>query len=152
MRRFKALGWIGMWIVIVVSGTLARDDGPDVIRTRTSGGYIYSFRFGDQYTSYRLDGRALGRTPAWEPMKGTEPPLSVSKAVRLSTAELARHVDDPAGWEVAEVEIEEVEEFERWIYLVRFRPVGERRETRITVPVLMSGRVLERMDPAGASD
>lgn len=97
-------------------------------------------------------------TPDWSPE--SEPPLSLSAAVRIAAAEVPKYTETPGAFRIDKVEwlnVTNCGPTKKWIYLVSFERVSEYQGRRfpnrgtITVPVLLNGAAIqgEREKPLG---
>lgn len=67
---------------------------------------------------YQITNNDLKGTPAWEPQKG-DPPLSISKAVKIARDNVTIFVFDPKGWEPVSIRLTSTSK-KRWYYFVTF--------------------------------
>ena len=79
--------------------------------------------------------------PLWQPLSGSEPPVSLGEAIRLATFEVRRSFADFERWRFETASLAQWPE--GWVYMVQWEPVNIQEEFGIIlVPVLMSGQVI----------
>jgi len=83
----------------------------------------------------------IASSPAWNPSKGEEIPLSVTEAFRLATSELQRYVGGRENWALEGLALRPLCD-DRWAYSFSFLPMTRGEIGLVNVGVLMSGEVV----------
>lgn len=116
--------------------TLAQEAKPTARRSST-------FR-GDSY-AYKLTDQDFVNTPSWNQNEG-EPPLSVSRAVKIARENLPRFVKSAETWKMRMVTLQSMGE-EKWYYRIHFFCSGavcrEIEDRSFTAIVKMDGAIVE---------
>ena len=100
---------------------------------------------GESY-AYKLTDQDFANTPSWNPEEG-EPPLSVSRAVKVARETLPRFVKSAETWKMQQVILQSMGD-DKWYYRIRFiclvgvacREIEDRSFTAI---VKMDGAIVE---------
>lgn len=113
--------------------------------------YSYGATIDGEMTTWEVPYSEVQRTPDWT--LGSEPPLPVSEAIRLASADLGRYTRQPDAYDLEKVEYfhvgNQMSQPAKWFYLVSFERVrvhqGQEFRGRgtITIPVLLDGRVIQ---------
>lgn len=73
--------------------------------------------------SYRLTDRDFADTPSWNQDEG-EPPLSISRAVKIARESLPRFVKNAESWKMRMVMLQSIGGAEKWYYRIHFLCFG----------------------------
>ncbi len=111
--------------------------------TKTTVQRSTGFR-GDGY-AYKLTDRDFANTPSWNQDEG-EPPLSVSRAVKVARENLPRFVKNAESWKMRMVMLQSIGE-DKWYYRIHFLCFGvvcrEIEERSFMAIVKMDGTIVE---------
>jgi len=116
--------------------TYSQDTKPAVRRTATFHGGSWA---------YKLTDRDFADTPSWNQDEG-EPPLSVSRAVKVARENLPRFVKNAESWKMRMVTLQSMGE-EKWYYRIHFFCSGaacrEIEDRVFTAIVKFDGTIVE---------
>ena len=137
---FKMLTWFFFSVACVMcllsTNAFSQETKSTVRRTTT-------FR-GDSY-AYKLTDQDFANTPSWKQDEG-EPPLSVSRAVKVARENLPRFVKSAETWKMRMVTLQSMGE-EKWYYRIHFFCSGavcrEIEDRSFTAIVKMDGTIVE---------
>jgi len=111
--------------------------------TKTTVRRSASFR-GDSY-AYKLTDQDFANTPSWNQDEG-EPPLSVSRAIKVARENLSRFVKNAETWKMRIVTLQSLGE-DKWYYRIIFSCSGvacrEEGDRAFTAIVKMDGTLIE---------
>ena len=116
--------------------TSAQTTGTTVRRTSTVRGESYAYKLTDQ---------DFANTPSWN-QEQSEPPLSVSQAVRIARENLPRFVRSAETWKMRMVSLQSMGE-DKWYYRIHFFCTGaacrEIEDRSFIAIVKMDGTLIE---------
>ena len=116
--------------------TLGQETKPTVRRTTTFRGESWAYKLTDQ---------DFANTPSWNQDEG-EPPLSVSRAVKVARENLPRFVKNAESWKIRIVTLQSMGE-EKWYYRIHFFCSGavcrEIEDRSFAAIVKMDGTIVE---------
>lgn len=114
----------------------AQEVKPTVRRTSTFRGDSWAYKITDQ---------DFANTPSWNQDEG-EPPVSVSRAVKVARENLPRFVKSAESWKMRMVTLQSMGE-EKWYYRIQFFCFGvvcrEIEDRSFTSIVKMDGTIVE---------
>lgn len=126
-------------VCLFSDAVLAQENNkPQVRRTST-------FR-GDSY-AYKLTDQDFVNTPSWNGQdETTEPPLSMSRALKIARENLPRFVKNVESWKMRMIMLQSIGE-DKWYYRVHFFCSGavcrEIEDRNFTAIVKMDGTIIE---------
>jgi len=95
--------------------------------------------------AYKLSDRDFANTPSWNQEEG-EPPISISRAVKIARENLPRFVKNADVWKIRQVTLQSMSE-DKWYYRINFFCSGiqcrEIEERSFMAIVKMDGTIVE---------
>ena len=104
--------------------------------------WVFSLLLGGRNNRIPVYESDFADAPPWDPLSGSEQPVSLGEAIRLATSEVQRTFADFEHWAFGSIGLQKLGD-DHWVYVVQWGPVNHQEEFAIVlVPVLMSGQVI----------